>query len=219
MHGGTRFRQLGMREGAPSHQRLTLVPQRLTLVTRELRLKQIPPIPSSVSLWGKERATLFSVGLHRWRYRPERQCSVRNGRWERNTITRNPGLQGKTSSPLKPQVSPQIRIYGQWKRGSLDLNLDLNRATAQALVGWVREQDESVAEAVERAWRGEVPASKKHGGNRRSTECHSVESVAERNDADSILARLKRDDDALPIGMVPPHLNSAMRQTEGHCLQ
>ena len=35
--------------------------------------------------------------------------------------------------------------------------------------------------------------AKTNGGDRRSVECHSTESATRRNDADSILARLKRD--------------------------
>lgn len=65
-----------------------------------------------------------------------------------------------------------------------------------ALVGWVREQDPDTASAVERAWREEVPAANKRGGDQVS-EAHrssATQSVTEKNDADSILARLKRDD-------------------------
>ena len=54
-----------------------------------------------------------------------------------------------------------------------------------------------MAEAVERAWKEEVPArgnpsgGRPKGGNRRDT------TVKHRDEADGILARLKRDDDAL----------------------
>ena len=71
-----------------------------------------------------------------------------------------------------------------------------------ALVGWVREQDQQVAEQVERAWRGEIPAARKNGGDRRSVECHSTGSATEANDADSVLARLKRDDPELAARVV-----------------
>lgn len=62
-----------------------------------------------------------------------------------------------------------------------------------ALVGWVREQDPEAADAVERAWRGEVPAARKHGeiGNGRSRD--GVPNSTEANTADYLLARLKRD--------------------------
>ena len=65
-----------------------------------------------------------------------------------------------------------------------------------ALVGWVREQDPDVASAVERAWRDEVPAANKRGGDQvsESRRSSATQSVTEKNDADSILARLKRDD-------------------------
>lgn len=63
-----------------------------------------------------------------------------------------------------------------------------------ALVGWVREQDPDVASAVERAWRDEVPAANRNGGDRRSVHRGGTTVVDERNGADGILARLKRDD-------------------------
>ena len=62
-----------------------------------------------------------------------------------------------------------------------------------ALVGWVREQDPDVASAVERAWREEVPAANTHGGDRRAEQRHGM-TLNHRERADSILARLKRDD-------------------------
>lgn len=66
----------------------------------------------------------------------------------------------------------------------------------QALVGWVREQDESVAEAVERAWKEEVPARGNPSGGRPKGENRCATTVNPM-EADGILARLKRDDDAL----------------------
>ena len=57
-------------------------------------------------------------------------------------------------------------------------------------------QDSDVASAVERAWRDEVPAANKRGGDQvsESRRSSATQSVTEKNDADSILARLKRDD-------------------------
>ena len=63
-----------------------------------------------------------------------------------------------------------------------------------ALVAWVREQDPAVADLVERAWRDEVPAAQDYGTNRHSTPRESGTHSSGRRDADSILARLKRDD-------------------------
>lgn len=82
-----------------------------------------------------------------------------------------------------------------------------------ALVGWVKAQDESAADAVERAWRGEIPAARKVGpppSNERGTfiDRHNHE-------ADGILARLKRDDPALAeqvvAGEVSPNAAALMK--------
>lgn len=62
-----------------------------------------------------------------------------------------------------------------------------------ALVGWVREQDPEAADAVERAWRGEVPAARKVGpppmDQRGNVEAPNITAGS----ADYLLARLKRD--------------------------
>lgn len=76
-----------------------------------------------------------------------------------------------------------------------------------ALVGWVREQDAEAADAVERAWRGEVPAARKHG---RPTEKVSATHFSQRDrTADATVARLKRDNPALAErvvnGELTPH--------------
>lgn len=66
-----------------------------------------------------------------------------------------------------------------------------------ALVAWTREQDTGVSDLVERAWRGEIPAARKTAGRPSESEANSSATVINRESADSILARLKRDDPAL----------------------
>ena len=60
-----------------------------------------------------------------------------------------------------------------------------------ALVGWVREYDADAAGLIERAWREEVQASGDRGGDQRTSATRSTPAD---HTADSILARLKRDD-------------------------
>lgn len=72
-----------------------------------------------------------------------------------------------------------------------------------ALVGWVREQDKQVAEQVEQAWRGEVPAARRHGTNQHSKLPRGGDSATGSTEiADGILARLKRDDPELAARVV-----------------
>lgn len=68
-------------------------------------------------------------------------------------------------------------------------------SSKDALVAWVGQSDEAIARDIERVWRDEVPVAHKNGevGNGRSS---SGGTRATQNDgftADSILARLKRD--------------------------
>lgn len=64
----------------------------------------------------------------------------------------------------------------------------------EALVAWTREQDTGVSDLVERAWRGEIPAARSVG---RPTEKGGGTTITDKNEADHILARLKRDDPVL----------------------
>lgn len=73
--------------------------------------------------------------------------------------------------------------------------------TKAALVAWVREQDEATAEQVEKAWRGEIAAMPRKGEvgkGRASVRCGGTTP----NEADGILARLKRDDPTLAARVV-----------------
>lgn len=84
-----------------------------------------------------------------------------------------------------------------------------------ALVAWVREQDPVVADLVERAWRGEVPAANKVGDNQHGSSATCTTPAKDGNaSADSILARLKRDDPALATEVVEGRItaNAAARQ-------
>lgn len=72
--------------------------------------------------------------------------------------------------------------------------------TKAALVAWVREQDESTAEQVEQAWRGEVPAARRSPG--RPDINSGGTGITQDGSADSILARLKRDDPDLAARVV-----------------
>lgn len=86
-----------------------------------------------------------------------------------------------------------------------------------ALVGWVKAQDEAAADAVERAWRGEVPASPRHGeiGHGRSRASGTDSSYGNTEVADGVVARLKRDDPALAeqvvAGEVTPNAAALMK--------
>lgn len=74
-----------------------------------------------------------------------------------------------------------------------------------ALSAWVREQDAPTAEAVERAWRGEIPAARPVG---RPTNNESATHITGQRDADSILARLKRDHPDLAESVVNGELSA-----------
>jgi len=85
-----------------------------------------------------------------------------------------------------------------------------------ALVGWVKAQDESAAEAVERAWRGEIPAARKQGRPLSSYDNVGGTNVRDQaNQADHVLARLKRDDPDLAeqvvAGEVTPNAAALMK--------
>lgn len=86
-----------------------------------------------------------------------------------------------------------------------------------ALVGWIREQDADAADAVERAWRGEVPASPRHGeiGHGRSRASGTDSSYGNTEVADGVLARLKRDDPGLAeqvvAGEITPNAAALMK--------
>lgn len=77
-----------------------------------------------------------------------------------------------------------------------------------ALVSWVREQDERAAEAVERAWRGEIPPARKSSGRPDGNGSATPVSVRDHT-ADATVARLKRDDPELAErvvnGELTPH--------------
>ena len=70
-------------------------------------------------------------------------------------------------------------------------------SSKDALVAWVGQSDESIARDIERVWRDEVPVARRNGTNQHSSPSGSSgtqpTSATRRNDADSILARLKRD--------------------------
>lgn len=82
-----------------------------------------------------------------------------------------------------------------------------------ALVGWVKAQDEAAAESVERAWRGEIPASSRPGDVGRSRGATTP--IPHQSEADGILARLKRDDPELAArvvdGEVTPNAAALMK--------
>lgn len=82
-----------------------------------------------------------------------------------------------------------------------------------ALVAWVREQDPAVADLVERAWRDEVPQAKSAKGRTPNNAGGTRISTHEKT-ADSILARLKRDDPDLARKVVAGDItaNAAARQ-------
>lgn len=70
--------------------------------------------------------------------------------------------------------------------------------TKQVLLAWVGPFDEQLAADIETAWKASVPAAPAHGEVGRGRDRESgTHSISERRDADSILARLKRDDPAL----------------------
>lgn len=81
-----------------------------------------------------------------------------------------------------------------------------------ALVAWVREQDPVVADLVERAWRGEVPAANKVGRPENNVGATNIRDKA--NQSDHILARLKRDDPDMAQAVIDGQLtaNAAARQ-------
>lgn len=62
-----------------------------------------------------------------------------------------------------------------------------------ALVGWVREHDADAAGLIEKTWNKEVPAAKSEKGRTPGNAGGTRISTHEKT-ADSILARLKRDD-------------------------
>ena len=66
-------------------------------------------------------------------------------------------------------------------------------SSKDALVAWVGQSDESIARDIERVWRDEVPARIKHGSNQHSKAGVRGTNSSKSDTADSILARLKRD--------------------------
>lgn len=69
-------------------------------------------------------------------------------------------------------------------------------SSKDALVAWVGQSDEAIAADIERVWRDEVPVSGKHGANQHTEQSgHGAtrSTTSEGLTADSILARLKRD--------------------------
>ena len=82
--------------------------------------------------------------------------------------------------------------------------------TKTALVAWTREQDADVAEAIETVWRGEVPAMPRRGevGRGRDRCGATTSNDVDRNEADGILARLKRDHPDLAARVVAGDLTA-----------
>src|SRR5699024_1268472 len=70
-------------------------------------------------------------------------------------------------------------------------------ASKVALDAWPRVPDTRVADLVERVWRGEIPAARKTAGRPDSNGSATPITSVRDHTADSILARLKRDDPAL----------------------
>ena len=72
-------------------------------------------------------------------------------------------------------------------------------SSKDALVAWVGQSDEAIARDIERVWKNEVPVAAKHGevGNGRSRASVTCSTSRGNASADSILARLKRDNTEL----------------------
>lgn len=78
-------------------------------------------------------------------------------------------------------------------------------------MAWVGQSDEVIAKDIERVWRDEVPTSGKHGGDRKSAVSNNQAggtSLKEGYTADSILARLKRDNPDLAQQVIRGELSA-----------
>ena len=66
-------------------------------------------------------------------------------------------------------------------------------------MAWVGQSDEAIARDIERVWRDEVPVARKNGTNQHSSPSGSrgTRPTTKADTADSILARLKRDNPEL----------------------
>ena len=80
-------------------------------------------------------------------------------------------------------------------------------------MAWVGKSDEAIAADIERVWRDEVPVARENGGDRRSAEALEQPGGTRVNldggyTADSILARLKRDNPDLAQQVIRGELSA-----------
>lgn len=82
-------------------------------------------------------------------------------------------------------------------------------SSKDALVAWVGQSDESIAADIERVWRDEVPVARRNGevGNGRSS-FRATKATGGTDTADSILARLKRDNPDLAERVIRGELSA-----------
>lgn len=82
-------------------------------------------------------------------------------------------------------------------------------SSKDALVAWVGQSDESIARDIERVWRDEVPVARRNGevGNGRSS-FRGTKATGGTDTADSILARLKRDNPDLAERVIRGELSA-----------
>ena len=84
-------------------------------------------------------------------------------------------------------------------------------SSKDALVAWVGQSDEAIARDIERVWRDEVHVSGKHGANQHTEQSgHGAtrSTASEGLTADSILARLKRDNPDLAERVIRGELSA-----------
>lgn len=74
--------------------------------------------------------------------------------------------------------------------------------TREALTAWVGAQNPELAKQIETVWKSEVPAANVNGGDRRSEQFSGTELKPNRETADAITARLKRDDPDLAAQVI-----------------
>lgn len=85
-----------------------------------------------------------------------------------------------------------VRTHGSF-REFIERGLGVRRV--DLLVSWIEPVDKDVAERLKRAWREDVAPVARHGINQHADSGVSgTHSISQKRDADSILARLKRDD-------------------------
>lgn len=92
----------------------------------------------------------------------------------------------------KSTATGVVRTHGSF-REFIERGLGVRRV--DLLVSWIEPVDKDVAERLRRAWREDVAPVARHGEIGRGRDRESgTHSISQKRDADSILARLKRDD-------------------------